>query len=63
MSAMVSFLCCPFLPRDVLNEILNLIESDSEGVPTYSYLQGVEIKIGNLSRVYPLIYLGILRYR
>ena len=30
------FLCCPFSPRDVLDEILNLIESVSEGFPTYS---------------------------
>ena len=26
-----------FFPRDVLNEILNLIESVSEGFPTYSH--------------------------
>ena len=26
-----------FFPRDVLNEILNLIESVSEGFPTYSF--------------------------
>ena len=26
-----------FFPRDVLDEILNLIESVSEGFPTYSY--------------------------
>ena len=26
-----------FFPRDVLGEILNLIESVSEGFPTYSY--------------------------
>ena len=30
MSMMVSFLCCPFSPRGVLDEILNLIESVSE---------------------------------
>ena len=30
-----------FFPRDVLDEILNLIESISEGFPTYScYLKG-----------------------
>ena len=29
------FLCCPFSPRDVLDEILNLIESVSEGLPAY----------------------------
>ena len=27
-----------FFPRDVLDEILNLIESASEGFPSYSYL-------------------------
>ena len=26
-----------FFPRDVLDEILNLIESVSEGFPTYSF--------------------------
>ena len=26
-----------FFPRDVLDEILNLIESVSEGFPSYSY--------------------------
>ena len=30
------FLCCPFLSRDVLDEILNVIESVSESFPTYS---------------------------
>ena len=31
------YLCCPFLPRDVLDEIWDLIGSlsDSEGFPTY----------------------------
>ena len=28
------FLCCPFFPQDVLYEILDLIESVSEGSPT-----------------------------
>ena len=36
MSMMVSF-CLSFFPRDVLDEILNLIESVSEGFPSYSY--------------------------
>ena len=27
-----------FFPRGVLNEILNLIESVSEGFPSYSYM-------------------------
>ena len=30
------FFMLPFFPRDVLDEILNLIESVSEGFPTYS---------------------------
>ena len=35
MSMMVSF-CAVLFPRDVLDEILNFIESVSEGFPTYS---------------------------
>ena len=35
---MVSFVLS-FFPRDVLDEILNLIESVSEGFPTYFYTQ------------------------
>ena len=31
-------MCCPFFPRGVLDEILNLIESVSEGFPSYSYI-------------------------
>ena len=31
------FLCCPFFPGDVLDVILDLIESVSEGFPTYSF--------------------------
>ena len=30
------FLCCPFFPRGVLDKILNLIESVSEGFLSYS---------------------------
>ena len=41
MSMMVSFVLS-FLPRDVLDEILDLIESVSEGFPTYSYKKHVE---------------------
>ena len=37
MSMMVSFFLS-FFPRDVLDEILNLIESVSEGFLTYSYI-------------------------
>ena len=36
MSMMVSFVLF-FLPRGVLDEILNLIESVSEGFPSYFY--------------------------
>ena len=31
------FLCCSFLPLDVLDEIWNIIESVSGGFLTYSY--------------------------
>ena len=40
MSVMVSFVLS-FFPRDVLDEILNLIGSVSEGYPSYSYMQTV----------------------
>ena len=36
MSMMVSFVLS-FCPRDVLDEILNLIELVSDGFPSYSY--------------------------
>ena len=36
---MVSFVLS-FFPRDVLDEILNLIESVSEGFPSYSLILG-----------------------
>ena len=36
MSLMVSF-CAVFFPRDVLDEIWDLIESISEGFPSYSW--------------------------
>ena len=39
MSMMVSFVLS-FFPRDVLDEILNLIESVSEDFPSYSYNRG-----------------------
>ena len=32
------FLCCPFFPRDVLDEICDLIVSVSGGFPFYSYI-------------------------
>ena len=42
MSMMVSFFAVLF-PWDVLDEILNLIESVSEVFPTYSLLTGVKL--------------------
>ena len=44
MSMMVSFVLS-FFPRDVLDEILNLIESVSEDFPSYSCLFGTEYVI------------------
>ena len=38
MSMMVSFVLS-FFPRDVLDEILNLIESVSEDFPSYSFVK------------------------
>ena len=38
---MVSFCAVLFFPRDVLDEILNLIESVSEGFPSYSFIRNV----------------------
>ena len=40
MSMMVSFVLS-FFPRDVLDEILNLIESVSEDFPSYSLMSNV----------------------
>ena len=40
MSLMASFLCSPFFPRDVLDEIWNLIDAVSEGFATYSFILG-----------------------
>ena len=38
MSLIASFLCCPFSPRDVLDEIWDLIELVSEDFSTCSYI-------------------------
>ena len=45
MSMMVSFVLS-FFPRDVLDEILNLIESVSEDFPSYSPMTLVGIEPG-----------------
>ena len=41
MSMMVSFVLS-FFPRGVLDEILNLIESVSEGFPSYSHFASIK---------------------
>ena len=46
---MVSF-CAVFFPRDGLDEILDLIDSVSEGFPTYSSTSKVTDKISITSR-------------
>ena len=55
MSMMVSFVLS-FFPRDVLDEILNLIESVSEDFPSYSYLSFVRAAVACavLERVFDL---------
>ena len=56
MSTMVSFVLS-FFPRDVLDEILKLIESVSEDFPSYSYTQEAkdrfEAEIRDMARVSP----------
>ena len=44
MSMMVSF-CAVLFPRGVLDEILNLIESVSEGFPSYSYFSACTFSV------------------
>ena len=48
MSMMVSFVLS-FFPRDVLDEILNLIESVSEDFPSYSSMLAMVCELGELS--------------
>ena len=49
MSMMVSFVLS-FFPRDVLDEILNLIGSVSEGFPSYSFIFGIQVHNDKLYR-------------
>ena len=49
MSMMVSFVLS-FFPRDVLDEILKLIESVSEDFPSYSLIKPLEAAFGPTSR-------------
>ena len=48
MSMMVSF-CAVLFPCDVLDEILDLFESVSEGFPTYSHKDVPQVAQRNLS--------------
>ena len=50
MSMMVSFVLSFFL-RDVLDEILNLIESVSEGFPTYSQFLAKQFSTLNIAHL------------
>ena len=54
MSMMVSFVLS-FFPRDVLDEILNLIESVSEDFPSYSYRVNIFLSVFFSSDI-PLYY-------
>ena len=58
MSMIVSF-CAVIFPRDVLDEILNLIESGSEGFPTYSSYG--ENLIARCSQVHDNFTMGVNR--
>ena len=54
MSMMVSFVLS-FFPRDVLDEILNLIESVSEDFPSYSFMKKREIDKSLVPRYYEVL--------
>ena len=46
------FLCCPFFPLDVLDEVWDLIESVSKGFPTYSYNKSTALNKDLLGDIY-----------
>ena len=50
MSMMVSFVLS-FFPRDVLDEILNLIESVSEDFPSYSFMLIIDYTCQSLPKI------------
>ena len=58
MSMMVSFVLS-FFPRDVLDEILNLIESVSEDFPSYFYIQSLFTKESQRSSAVSVYMFGI----
>ena len=56
MSMMVSFVLS-FFPRDVLDEILNLIESVSEDFPSYSFIYFGSVVVSyHLPKVFPSFF-------
>ena len=59
MSMMVSFVLS-FFPRDVLDEILNLIGSVSEGFPSYSLLSVILLFVKICLSIFPFNVLGNL---
>ena len=60
MSMMVSFVLS-FFPRDVLDEILNLIESVSEDFPSYSFKLVALIALATAPRAQTLVSMDIER--
>ena len=58
MSMMVSFVLS-FFPRDVLDEILNLIESVSEDFPSYSFICIAALKAWTLYDECRTVYIMI----
>ena len=63
MSMMVSFVLS-FFPRDVLDEILNLIESVSEDFPSYSFksLKSLEFSDAKTSDVLSNVVLVVCMF-
>ena len=60
MSMLVSFVLS-FFPRDVLDEILNLVGSVSEGFPSYSFkIQENQVRNKNIDRTVYLMLLLLL---
>ena len=54
------FLCCPFFLRDVLDEILDLIESVSVGFPIYSCF--LDPQCGAAYSYYLKVIVGLYSY-
>ena len=62
MSMMVSFVLS-FFPRDVLDEILNLIESVSEDFPSYSFKNEFETAVVNEPSVFKPLKFDCIDYK